>query len=144
MSDVVGILGVDVVVDPPGGGRGRVGGVGDQVNGLAGVDLVGREGREAGLRSDGRGPPVRGDVDGAHPLRDLVGEGPSRLDQLVELEVQVAEVLADDVPVRLLALQMQVDQVDMQLLQVISELLGRLEGRVGDVLGDSSDEVCRS
>ena len=58
--------------------------------------------------------------------------------------MQVAKVLADDVPVRLLALQVQVDQVDVQLLQVISELLGRLEGRMSDMLGDGWVQVCRS
>ena len=34
------------------------------------------------------------------------------VDELVELEVQVAEVGSDDVPVRLLALQVQLDQID--------------------------------
>ena len=74
---------------------------------------------------------VRGDVDGAHPLGDGVGELASRLDHLVQHQVGVAEVLADDVPVQLLADEMQVDQVDVDLLQVVGELLGRPERRAG-------------
>ena len=48
----------------------------------------------------------------------VVGELAGRLDQLVELEVQVAEVLADHVPVGLLAHDVQVDHVDRDPLQV--------------------------
>jgi hypothetical protein len=48
--------------------------------------------------------------------------------------VQVTEVRADDVPVRLLALQGEVAQVDQQLLEVAGELLVGLEGGVRDVL----------
>ena len=41
--------------------------------------------------------------------------------------MKVAEVGSDDVPVRLLALQMKFDQVDQDPLQVGAELGGRLE-----------------
>jgi hypothetical protein len=42
----------------------------------------------------------------------------ARVDDLVEVQVQVAEVMADDVPVRLLALQVHGDQVGEKLLQI--------------------------
>ena len=78
---------------------------------------------------------VGGDVERAHPLGDVVAELPGGVDDLVELQVQVAEVLADDVPVRLLALEVQVDEVDEQLLQVGGELLGGEKRRVHGVGG---------
>ena len=55
------------------------------------------------------------------------------VDDLVEGEVEVAEVEAHDVPVGLLALHVQVDQVDAELLQVAGEALGGGERGLGDV-----------
>src|SRR5690606_22066527 len=137
------VLGVDVVVDPargPGGGveRGH-----DEVDGLRGVDLAHRELREAGLLGDRLRTAVGDDVERAHPLGDLVGELARGVDDLVEDEVGVAEVLADDVPVGLLALEVQVDQVDVQLLEVDRELPAGRERRGRDVLGGGVLSPCR-
>ena len=53
----------------------------------------------------------------------IVAELASGLDDLVEDAVGVAEVLADHVPVRLLALTGELDQVDEHLLQVVAQCL---------------------
>ena len=41
--------------------------------------------------------------------------------------MEVAEVGPDDVPVRLLALQVQLDEVDQDALQAVAQLGGRLK-----------------
>ena len=41
--------------------------------------------------------------------------------------MEVAEVGADDVPVRLLALQVEFDEVDQDPLQAVAQLGGRLK-----------------
>src|SRR5699024_10195688 len=53
-----------------------------------------------------------------HPLGDVIGPGPQVGDDFVELEVYGPEVFTGDVPVRLLALQRQVDQIHQRLLQM--------------------------
>jgi hypothetical protein len=53
------------------------------------------------------------DRDGA--LGDRVPELPPDIDQLVELEVQRAELAPDDGPVQLLAVQRQIDQLDKRV-----------------------------
>ena len=93
------------------------------------TSVAGKAGRLR-LVGDRRGAGVGRDVEGAHPLGDVVAEGAGVVDDLVELEVEVAEVLADDVPVGLLALQVEVGQVDEEGLQVGGELLRRTEGGV--------------
>jgi hypothetical protein len=51
-------------------------------------------------------------VERAEPLGDGVARCAGDVDDFVELQVQVAEVVADDVPVGLLGLQVQLDQID--------------------------------
>jgi hypothetical protein len=65
---------VDRVVDLADGERDVVDRGDDQVDRLGGVDLALRELGEARRLRDGRRTPVRGDLDGAHPLADRVGE----------------------------------------------------------------------
>ena len=74
--------------------------------------LVGRELRQRRARRDGVGPTVRHRVQRPHPLGDGVAGLAGEVDELVELQVKVAEVGSDDVPVCLLALQVKFDQVD--------------------------------
>ena len=44
-----------------------------------------------------------------------------RVDDFVELQVQIPEVGADEIPVRLFALQMQFDEIDQDPLQMSDE-----------------------
>ena len=60
----------------------------DEVDRLGGVDLALRELGQRGRRGDGGRATVRGDVDGAHPLGDGVGELAGGVDDLVELQVR--------------------------------------------------------
>lgn len=122
-----GVLGVDVVVHAAGGAGDGVERGDDPVDGLGRVDLVGRELRERRLGGDGLAAGVGQRVHGAHPLGDVVGEVAGGVDDLVELQVEVAEVLADDVPVGLLALDVEVDEVDEDGLEARAELLGGAE-----------------
>ena len=68
-------------------------------------------------RGDGVGATVGNHVECAHPLGDGVAGLAREVDEFVELQVKVAEVGSDDVPVRLLALQMKFDEVDQYALQ---------------------------
>ena len=56
---------------------------------------------------------------------------PGRFDDLVEDAVRVTEVAAHDVPVRLLALTCQFDQIDEHGLHVLAELFGSHEALLG-------------
>ena len=69
----------------------------------------------------------------AHPLGDGVAVLARGVHDVVELEVQVAEPAARDVPVGLLALDVQVDERDEHALQVGAERLRRLESGGGAV-----------
>ncbi len=78
------------------------------------------------LALDGVGATVGHGLEGAHALGDLVAEPACGLDDLVQLQMQVTEVLADDAPMRLLPLHMELDEVDEDLLQIVAELVGCL------------------
>jgi hypothetical protein len=67
-------------------------------------------------------------IEGAHPLGHFVGELTRIDNNLVELQVQVAKVLANDAPVRLFALHVQFDQVNQNGLQVFAEFFGGVHG----------------
>ena len=58
-------------------------------------------------------------VERAHPLGDGVAGLTREVDEFVQLEMEIAEVGADDVPVRLLALQMEFHDVDEDPLQIV-------------------------
>ena len=58
--------------------------------------------------------------------RDRVAALAGEVHQLVELEVQITEVGPDNVPVGLLALEMQLDQIHQHPLQVGAEFRRRL------------------
>ena len=60
----------------------------------------------------------------SHALGYLVREIAGRIDHLVEDEVGVAKVGADDIPVCLLALDVKFDEVHENRLQIVRELLG--------------------
>jgi hypothetical protein len=81
--------------------------------------------RQRRVRGDRGRATVGVDGEGGGPLGDLVGVRAGERHHLVELQVDAAEVAADDVPVRLLRDQAQVDQVDQ----------GRLQRLAGDLLG---------
>ena len=84
-------------------------------------------GRKAGSSPAGRGPHREGVAQRGRDHRRVASAAGRRLciaagavDDLAELRVQVAEVVADDVPVGLLGLQMQLDQVAEDGLQARS------------------------
>lgn len=105
MQDVrgAGILGVHGVVDLAEGGDGGVGTGGDEIHHLGGVVLESRELRQAGGDCHGVGAAVGHAIEGADALGDGVAALAGEIDELVELQVQIAEVGADDIPMRLLA-----------------------------------------
>src|SRR5690606_37150079 len=76
------------------------------------LDVAGVELGEAGVLGDPAGPSVRSDADGDGAFGEDVDVPAGRGDEFVELQVDGAEVVADNVPVRLFAQQRQVDQVD--------------------------------
>ncbi len=117
-----GILGVDVIVHCADGVDCRIDASSDQVDDLAGAVLVGRELRQGGTGRNGVGATVWHRVEGAHPFRDGVAGLACEVDELIKLQVKVAEVGPHDVPVRLLALQVEFDQIDQDPLQVGGEL----------------------
>ena len=127
MSAVLGSSASTVVVHRAQGVDGRVDAGGDQVDDLGGAVLVGRELRQRRAGRHGVGATVGNRVQRAHPLGDGVAGLAGEVDQFVELQVQVAEVGSDDVPVRLLALQVQFDEVHQDPLQVAAQLGGGLK-----------------
>lgn len=108
---------IDVVVDAATGRDGGVEAGGDPVDDLGCHLFSAGEFFESRRPGDHCASSVRTCVHRAHPLGDAVCELARGFHDLVELEVQVAEVGADDVPVRLLALQRQLDEVDQNCLQ---------------------------
>ncbi|CAM5251571.1 hypothetical protein SANTM175S_00191 [Streptomyces antimycoticus] len=63
-----------------------------------------------------------GTVESAHALGDGVGRLPGVVHDLIQLQMQVPEVVADQVPVGLLSLEVQFDEVHHDLLQRLGEL----------------------
>lgn len=112
------ILGVDRVVDVAQRVGGRVDACGDQIDHLGGVLLVRRELGQAGGRGDGVGAAVGNGVEGPHPLGDRVAGLTSGVDHLVELQGAGRRSWFRRVPVGVLALDVQLDQVDQDALQV--------------------------
>jgi hypothetical protein len=55
-------------------------------------------------------------MQGPHPFRSLVCEEPGSSNNLVQLQVEVTEIRAYHVPVGLLSLQMQLDEIGKHCL----------------------------
>ncbi len=72
--------------------------------------------RQRGGGGHGVGTAVRDRIECPQALGDGIAARTCEVDELVQLQMEISEVRADDVPVRLLALQMQFDQVDQDLL----------------------------
>ena len=88
------------------------------LHGLLHADLAVREvGQLAGRGHRGR-PSLGGAAQGGDALRHSVGAQPRHVDDLVELQVDAAEVGPDDVPVGLLADEREVDELGQRGLQV--------------------------
>src|SRR5699024_6944025 len=66
---------------------------------------------------------VRGGVQGPHPFGDLIAAGTSDVRDLVEVEVEVPEVRAHDVPVGLLGGEAQGDEIDEHRLEVLTQII---------------------
>jgi hypothetical protein len=86
--------------------------------------LAGGNGGHGRRSDDGVGAAVRNGVKGPHSFGDRVTCFACAVDNLVELQVKVAEVGSDQVPMSLFALKMQLDEVDEDLLQVLNQVLG--------------------
>jgi len=95
--------------------------VGDDVHGVRRPRQPNRRGRHRGRHS--RRVGVENGVEGPHPLGDYVS--PSRATSTTSLAcTQVSELGTDEVPMRLLAVQVQLDQVNEHLLQVLHQDVG--------------------
>lgn len=68
---------------------------------------------------------------GAHALGDLIAAGPGDVRDFVEIEVEIAEVRAHDVPMRLLGREAQGDEVDENRLEVLGQGVGGDEAVFG-------------
>ena len=60
-------------------------------------------------------------MQGPHPFGHVIGELAGCVNDFVELQVEVPEVGAHDVPVGLLALDMQLDQVRKNGLKIVGQ-----------------------
>ena len=113
-----GVLLIHFIVDLAHRADGRFEGRDDPLDGVLGVDQArGELGECRGLGNRGAAA-VRQGVEGAHALGEIVREAAGGVDDLIQLEVKVPEVGPDDIPVRLLALNMELDQVHQDCLQV--------------------------
>ena len=121
-----GVSGVDVVDAAEGVDCGVDRG-GDEVDGLGGGLLGWGEGGKCGRCRDGVGPSVGNSVEGADAFGDGAIGFACDIDDFVELQVQIAEVGAHDIPVCLFALQVQFDEVDEDPLEVLGQALRGLE-----------------
>ena len=125
-----GVLGVDVLVHTAQGADNGLDGGDDVGHSLAGEDLPLGGGRDGGGGGDGGRAAVGDGVDGAHALGDLVGTLAGDVDDVIQVEVDVAEVRADDVPVDLLAHELEGDEVGQDALEVVAQGGGGGEGEV--------------
>lgn len=114
---------------------------GHEVHGVGGQHLALRRLGERGLLGDDRGSAIRGGVQGAHALGDGVRAVPGDVHHLVEVQVEVSEVGSHDVPVRLLAHQVEGDQVHEDAPQVLRERVRGEEAALG-VLGAGAGGSC--
>src|SRR5699024_2949188 len=65
--------------------------------------------------------PIRGSVQGSHSLCNFVRTAACDVHDFVKVLVQVAEVGTDDIPVDLLAYQLQIQQLDKHRLQGLAQ-----------------------
>ena len=122
-------------------------------NRLRDVDEAAADRVELALLDHRRGAPVGCDAEGDRALGDDVRELAPLVDDLVEVEVQLAEAGPVDVPVELLAHQRERDQLDGRQLEQVSGLVARVpaKGRqmglgvgCGHVFLPDLDLPCRS
>ena len=114
---------VDLVVHPAARLSGGIKAIGDQADDLGRVDLVFGEFGQCGGGSHRLRATIGQGVERAHALGHLVGKLARGIRNLVQDEVGVAEVDADDVPVRLLGLDVELDEINEHGLQIVGELL---------------------
>ena len=91
-----GVSGVDVVVNSAHGIDRGVYPSGDEVDRFGGAELRRRDCGKRGRRRDGVGPTVGYGVECTHPFGDGVAGFTCDIDDFVELQVQIAEVGADE------------------------------------------------
>ncbi len=103
------------------GPHGSFEGSDDPVDGVLGADEAFRELGQAGGLGHGGTAAIGQGMKGAHPLGRLVGKLPGGIHDFVQLQVQVPEVGSHDVPVGLLALDVQLNQVREYGLQVVGQ-----------------------
>jgi hypothetical protein len=121
------IRGLDPVVDGTKGVHDRTDAVAHHLHRFSGAVLIGRRWGNSGRRDDFVCAPVGDGVNGAHTFGDGVAGFVGAVDNAVELQVQIAEVCSDNIPVSLLTLQLQLDRVDEYLLQALRQALRGVE-----------------
>jgi hypothetical protein len=130
---------VDSIVHIPHRGRNGLKTLGDEVDSFGRVDLTVRIRRQACGFRDRRAPAVRGCMQCPQPLSNHVAELTGIFDNFVKLQMQIAKVLTDDVPVCLFALKMQFNQVNVNALEIRGELRGRNEPVFGTLASRRPD-----
>lgn len=92
-----------------------------KVDGVSGADLTGGELGECCCGGDRVAAAVWSGVECAHPLGDGVAEAAGGINDFVEHEMGIAEVLSDNIPVCLFALQLKFEQVNEHLLHAVGK-----------------------
>src|SRR5699024_9931328 len=103
----------------------------NEIDRVVGVDLAGFELGEARGIGNGFHAAIDGGVQCTHPFGEGVRAFACDADDLIEVEVQIAEVRPHEVPVGLLPHELQVDHVNHDALQTIAEFRGGDESRLG-------------
>jgi hypothetical protein len=116
-----GIFLVDVIVHGPHILRCDVQAFRDEVDRVRGENLSSRKARQVRRRDHGFDASVGLRVEGSQAFGQLIREFTHLLNDFIELQVQVSKVRSNNVPVCLLTLQMQRNQVDKNGLQVRAE-----------------------
>ena len=110
---------------------------------IADADRPRVDGLDLALRDDRRRPAVRRESDRHGPLGNGVREVVPPVDELVEVQMELAEAWPGDVPVQLLPDERQRDQLDERVLQQSTGLVSRVLAERRQMSRSDRDEVRR-